>query len=272
MSQQFVMRKGMTAMATKATAKKRTKKKPIPKWADPGNHKAIHFAAYANILEWLSLPDNTERTDRISLLTADINEAIEWGTITNAETVSHRPLIVAVKAKDAKGEKWNSPRLFDAAAFALIRLLTAFGGTVYKNKRLATNPEKQKGPDHHFPGITWSHLKNYTITRIAWGATTGDMEQLKPDDPSADNRDIDSIVETFYDLRFENLNITPGTKPAVRTRGDAIMAALISRYALQKKRDGLPIADDYLKALLKCFTLLDELKEVVLKQRADKAY
>lgn len=253
-------------MARKASKKPTKRKVEKREWAQEGNHKTIKLETYDRIIEWLALPDDDQRATRLDLLT----RGLPWGTIVSAELHPSRTDMIAVKAKNAKGEVWNSPRLFDSAAFALMRLLTAFGGTIRMNKRLAADPAKQEGPDHYFPAITWGELKNFAMSRIVWGVTSyDDVDQIKSDDPSTPKRDVDALIGTFYDLRLANLESETGNKPADRTRGDAVMAALVCRFDLQKKLRGLPIADDYLKAILKCFALLDAVKAEVLKRRKD---
>jgi hypothetical protein len=266
MSQQFVMRKGMTAMDVKIETRE---------WAYAGKHRVILRAACDNVIEWLALKDDTERAERIGLLIDDVNKAraTDKGTIVSAETASDRTMIVAVRAKNSKGEEWNSPRLFDAVTFALIRLLIGYGGTVRMNDRRAKDPAKQKGPQHFFPAITWGkpHPDNFAITRISWGArTTARITQVHPEWPSTESRDIASQVDSFYDLRLMNLKISSGTKPAARLRKDALAAALVNRtkYELRETPNAPPPESEYRDAIEKCFTLLDALREAALEQRA----
>ncbi len=263
----------MTTAAKKAT-KKPTKRKPKakPNWADEGNNKVIKPEAYAKIVKWLELPDDDGRKAQLHLLVHDV----PCGPFISAKYHPSKPDRIAVKVKD---KHWNSPRLFDPPAFALMRLLTAFDGTVRMSKRQAEDPAKIEGPDRWYPAINLSKPTNFILSRIIWGVTTyNGMEQVKPDKPSTSKRDSDTLAETFYDLRLTNLKSETNSKPAVRTRADAIMGALVFRYNLQivmkdKNADGkpnpLPIADDYLKAILKCFELLDELKAKVLMQREE---
>jgi len=233
-------------MITKKTSKKPSKKRRSPDWADEGNYKTIRPEAYRSIIEWLALPDDIARSSRLDLLTT----GLPWASITHAVVHPSKQDLIAVKVDH---ENWNSPRFFNHAAFALMRLLTAFGGRVRMNNRQATDPSKKAGPMHFHPAINLRKPTNFALARIIWGART--------------NSEVGQVLPDAYDWGLENLKPDVGQERAGRTRGDAVMAALNYRYEMENKLKNLPIADDYLAAIMKCFVLLDELKDKIILGR-----
>jgi hypothetical protein len=246
-------------MANKPSTIKRKKSKLAnPDWATVGDHKFIPIAAWNAVKGWLVL-DQMQRINQMDLL----RTALPSNDIASITIDKERDLI----GLKANHPDWNSFRLFDPEALALIRMLMAFEGRIRMNNRQATDPQKKSGPKTFHPAVNLRNPTNVPLARIVWGATLGEeMQQMQGEPPLSENREIADLLGTFYDLRLSNLN-TIASGGAKRDRSDLIYGALGLRKKAAEKFDNLPSGEEYLKLILRCFELLDERKAAVLKSR-----
>jgi hypothetical protein len=261
-----------------------TKKKSsdyLPDWKDDGVNGRIKEEAYAKIIEWLALPDDESRAANHQLLT----RGLPSGTIVSAIHHSNPDRIEVIAAH----KDWNTARVYDLPAFALLRLLTAFGGRFRMNDHKKGNSIR---PDQTllFPAVNLGIVDNVSLARLIWNSTTpSPVNQIKNERNPSDG----NLCDTFTDWRLINLQSNDakpkrrkrnaskrGTTP--RDRKAAIKAALAYRTIREELRIKevsrnvkrlmlLPKSTAYQNAIERCFTLLDELKATVHPQHAVKS-
>jgi hypothetical protein len=261
------MRKGMTAMNNKT--KRASKRSQDRFWEYEGENKPIKPYARAKIFEWLNLPEG-ERAANHKLLTAGLPS----GAIRFAHFQSN-PDRMEVKVSTMVGSPpQNTPRVFDLATFAMMRLLTAFDGTYRVNNNSPKEESAKKKRLHYVDVTLCKPISNVSIGILIWGSRTlSPVRQVSRVKPLSENE----LIGTFCDWTLANLQSKDNSDPLnirhLRNRAAVLDAALVYRtaYELSVPTDRPQTESEYRDAIEKCFTLLDGLREAVLKQRADRA-
>jgi hypothetical protein len=262
MSQQFVMRKGMTVMA----AKKASGSANVRHYTHVGKYKPITPVAIAAIIKWLNLPEEMRAANH-KLLTVGLPS----GSISGDIRYRANPDRMEVMTKYVTQ---STPRVFDLATFAMMRLLTAYAGKWRMNNNISKKTKATK-KELHYVDVTFVRqippLENLSIGILIWGSQTNShVMQVSPSKPKSNGE----LLATFYDWTIANLKSKDeGKLRHNRNRADALSAALIQRTAheLSGPSDKPPSETEYSDAIKKCFTLLDGLRDAVLKQRAANA-
>jgi hypothetical protein len=261
-----------------------TKKKlsdHLPDWKDDGVNGRIKEEAYDKIIEWLALPDEETRTANHHLITQNRPS----GTIDSAVYRSNPDRIEMI----ADHKDWTTARVFDLPAFALFKLLTAFGGRFRMNDHKKGNLIR---PDQTltFPAVNLGIVDNVALARLVWNSTTpSPVTQIGHERNPSDG----NLCDTFTDWRLINLQSNDakpkrkkrnaskrGTTPrdrkaatkaalAYRTKREELRVKEVSRN--EKRLMLLPKSKAYQNAIERCFALLDGLKVAVIAQRASKS-